>query len=395
MIPTIIQTAADLEALILEARSVACIAIDTEFVWERTYYPKLGVVQIGISENECYIIDAAHLGDITPLGSILSDPYIVKILHDAHQDLVILNRATGAFPRMVFDTQCAAGFVGLGASTSLGSLVSQLLHINLSKTETRTNWLKRPLLKKQIEYALDDVRYLPAVHERIISRAREKNVEEWLWDELRSYDNEESYHERDSSVLFHRIKGIKRFSPKELAILRELAGWREEKARSENRPREHIIDDKTLAALAQDKPKALSRLKPLQGLQQRKVQQYGREIIDLIKKGAETPPENCPHAFRQSEDDEILNARIDFAMAYIKGQCIEKGIDSSLIGSRAEIVEFMRDYTNGHVNTHRLTQGWRNEFIVEKLMKLLSGQRAIWLNPSTGLPQITTDSTTF
>ncbi len=146
-----------LHALVEKARSTDAVAIDTEFVWNRTYLPRLGLIQLALSDEDCHLIDPLALDDLSPLGELLADQQVIKILHDAPQDLAILHHETGHVPKNIFDTRLAAGFAGLPATLSLGNLINELLDINLTKTETRTNWLKRPLDEEQIQYAQDDV----------------------------------------------------------------------------------------------------------------------------------------------------------------------------------------------------------------------------------------------
>jgi len=141
--------------LIDRALNTDRVALDTEFVWERTYYPRLGLIQLALSDEDCFLIDPLAIKDLTPLGKLLNDAKVVKILHDAPQDLTILSRVTGAVPQNIFDTRISAGFSGLSSTISLADLISVLLDINLAKTETRTNWLKRPLDPSQIDYALE------------------------------------------------------------------------------------------------------------------------------------------------------------------------------------------------------------------------------------------------
>ena len=158
-----IDTTEKLHVLVERARKIDAVALDTEFVWERTYYPRLGLIQLALSREECFLIDPCALEDLSPLGELLADPTVVKIFHDASQDLAILRSATGAEPKSIFDTRLAAGFGGLSSTLSLAALVEILLDVKLKKTETRTNWLKRPLHPQQKDYALDDVRYLRKV----------------------------------------------------------------------------------------------------------------------------------------------------------------------------------------------------------------------------------------
>ena len=182
-----IDTASGLRSLVDRARKTGVVALDTEFVWERTYYPQLGLVQVGLSDDDCSLVDAAAL-DLTPLGEILEDPAIVKILHDAQQDLSLLRRATGSAARNVFDTQLAAGFVGLSATASLQDLVQALFDVTLPKTATRTDWLRRPLSDEQVDYALDDVRYLPEAREILLDRAERLGRAGWMAEELDAGD---------------------------------------------------------------------------------------------------------------------------------------------------------------------------------------------------------------
>ena len=146
-----IQTTSELTAFVKRAREMDAVALDTEFVWERTYYPQLGLIQIALSDEDCELIDPTAIDDLSPLGDLLSDRKVVKILHDAPQDLAILLQATGTPAQNVFDTRHAAGFADLPATLSLSNLIKELLDIDLPKTETRTNWLQRPLKQEQID----------------------------------------------------------------------------------------------------------------------------------------------------------------------------------------------------------------------------------------------------
>ncbi|MFC1476509.1 ribonuclease D [Fibrobacterota bacterium] len=389
MLPKIINTEENLHTLINLALHKKNVAVDTEFVWERTYYPKLGIVQIGFSKNECFLIDAVVLKDISPLGKLISDSNVTKILHDAHQDLAILRKATGSFPKNIFDTQYAAGFIGESISISLRQLVHQLIGVNLSKTETRTNWMRRPLSRRQVDYALNDVRYLPSVMQKTVSRVSNNGIKEWLLEDLGELDNPDLYRERDTFIQIRRIKGTKRFTPREMAVLFELVDWREREARAQDRPREHIVTDRTLTSITRNKPKNISELRPTKDFPERKAREYGNEMVNAVNRGLSIPPLRYHRHRKRIMDDNTLNARVDFAMAYINGMCTNRRINPATIGTRAEITEFVRDCSSKSYETHKLLRGWRNTFIGDKLKKLLAGQHAIWLDPSTGLPQIT------
>lgn len=177
-----ISTVEALKDVVAQAREAECVALDTEFVWEDTYYPKLGIIQLGWSKTECYLIDAVAVHDLSPLGDLLADAHTVKILHDAQQDLWILRHATGVTACQIFDTRCAAGFAGMSSTLSLSNLLRMCLNVLLPKTETRTDWLQRPLSDEQLEYALDDVRYLPALRDYLLKAVKQRGREAWLKD---------------------------------------------------------------------------------------------------------------------------------------------------------------------------------------------------------------------
>jgi ribonuclease D len=349
------------------------VALDTEFVWERTYYPKLGVVQIGFSEEECFLIDVPALEDLSPLGRILADPEIQIILHDAQQDLTILRRATGAFPRNVFDTRCAAGFVGLSSVLSLSDLMRQVIDQELPHNETRTNWLHRPLSKKQEAYALDDVRYLPATRQTLLDHARKRHLEAWLQEELGGYDAPELYEERDPRLQFRRLKGAGRFSARDLAVLRELAAWREEEARYRDRPRSYIIPDKMLLTCVRRKPRSPAALKSVKGLSERKIRHYGALILEAIETGLAVRAEERPQPLEPPRDKRPFREQLDLAVAHLKQKSMEQEIDPPLVATRSEIEKLVMEGRNAPPERHRLLRGWRREFLGTELLALATG----------------------
>ena len=207
---TLIQDEAALKLLVQKARQTDAVALDTEFVWERTYYPQLGLIQIALSNEECYLIDPIAIKDLSSLGKLLSDRSVIKILHDAPQDLTILQKATGAVPQNIFDTRLAAGFSDFPATLSLANLIKELLDIDLAKTETRTNWIKRPLTEDQVDYALDDVRYLRAVRVLLLTRIIGPKIKSWLQEELNLLNNPANYNGITGNGRYRKIRGSSR-----------------------------------------------------------------------------------------------------------------------------------------------------------------------------------------
>ncbi len=384
---TIIKTSQALVSLGSHAAEAGCVAIDTEFVWERTYYPTLGIVQVASSKEEAFIIDMLAIEDFTALGNILSDKKIVKILHDAQQDLTILHRATGAYPQNIFDTRLAAGFAGLSSTVSLSALLNELLGLKLAKTETRSDWLKRPLTSKQLDYALDDVRYLPATRDELLSRTEKLGHSAWLEEELAKYDNPALYEWNNPNEQFLRVKGVNRLAPRNKSVLRELALWREEMAIKKNCPRSWVISDQTLINLARQRPQVIPELETIEGLTEEMIYQYGPKMMEAIIKGCDSSDKEKPESTEPAiANKEYFNAQVDLVLAYMKGKSMAEGIDPALVATRAEITSIVQENALALPENHRILRGWRREFLGEELLQLVAGKLAVRLDNETGLP---------
>jgi ribonuclease D len=255
-VASMIDSPAALAEVVGYCHRLDSIALDTEFVWERTYYPRLGLVQVAAQAGECWLVDAVALRDLTPLAALLEAPQVTKVLHDAPQDLTILRRATGAYPARVYDTRCAAALAGLSSTTSLAELVAATVGVQLAKTESRTNWVQRPLSSEQVQYAAEDVCYLHAVRCELQRRVAALGRAEWVEQELAGMAEPSLYDERDPHIQYQRLKGAGRLSRRELAVLRELAAWREEEARRRDRPRRRVVEDHVLLDLARRQPRS-------------------------------------------------------------------------------------------------------------------------------------------
>ena len=258
-----ITTHDDLAALIDRARAQEAVALDTEFVWERTYRPALGLVQIGLGGDDVHLVDAPAIGALTALADLLADASVTKVLHDATQDLQILIRAAGGadalpdgVPINVFDTQRAAGFVGLGASISLQDLTEWSTGVRLDKGETRTNWLQRPLTDKQIVYAENDVRTLLDSAAKLRAEIDARDRSAWVADEMARYETPSLYYDADPMDAVDRLKarGVGSLHAQARTVLRHVAAWRETEARRLDRTRRMVIPDDALVAVAQHAP---------------------------------------------------------------------------------------------------------------------------------------------
>jgi ribonuclease D len=363
-----ITTQTELQALIARARAIDAVALDTEFVWERTYYPRLGLIQLALSDEECFLIDPCALTDLSPLGELLGDPAVVKIFHDAPQDLTILYQATGAVPQNIFDSRLAAGFAGFAATLSLGNLIKELLDIDLAKTETRTNWLRRPLNPKQIDYALDDVRYLRAVRVLLLARILNPTVAGWLQEDLKIYNEPGFYQPPADENRYLRIKGAGNLNRQSLATLRELASWREQEARERNRPRGHIVTDQALLYLSAKQVQSLEAMRQCEALTNNIISQYGPQLMALITKGLLCPAEECPPSLSHAKPNKTEQEELKKLQEYITLKSDVAGLDPSLIGNTSELRAVIRSKKHpGQAYPQRLAGGWRQRFLAEML----------------------------
>jgi ribonuclease D len=360
-----ITTAEDLQALIDRARETDAVALDTEFIWERTYYPKLGLIQLGLSDEECFLIDPCALDDLSPLGELLADPTVVKIFHDAPQDLCILRMATGRDPKNIFDTRLAAGFGGLSSTLSLVALLEFLLDIKLEKNETRTNWLKRPLSNAQAEYAKNDVRYLRAMRILLLARVLPE-TQPWLAAELARLDTPDNYTGIDDTKRYTKIKGNSKLDCKSLSILQELCTWRETEARKQNKPRGHIIKDNVLLSIAKEQLRDPKAIQNCGQISTKSVNTYGDNLIQLVNLGMKNPEEECPPLLRRVTLNKKEKEAFTNLLNYIRLKSDVNGVDPALIGNKNEL---MRCVKNTSPSTSRQKKGWRKEFLAEMKTK--------------------------
>jgi len=372
---TLIQTSDELEALVRIARNSGAVALDTEFVWERTYYPKLGLIQIALSDEDCYLIDPLAIDDLSALGKLLSNRSVVKIFHDAPQDLAILRRATGTTPQNIFDTRLAAGFAGFQSTLSLSNLVNELLDIELSKEETRTNWLQRPLTAEQVRYALDDVRYLRAVRVLLLTRIIGPKIKSWLQEELNLLNNPATYNGPPDNERYRRIRGSSSLDRQGLAILKNLTNWREGMARKLDRPRGHVVPDGVLLEAARSKAVSTKILQDKTTLSAKALSKYGDTLAAIADTSCKQSPDAYPREQRPVRLSQPEKNSLDRLHKFIDLKCELLGIAPSLVGNSSELKELIKTLRHHHKAPPqhlRQTEGWRKE-IVEDFFRNSAG----------------------
>lgn len=379
-----IQSAEALARVIESARTHDAVAVDTEFVWERTYYPQLCLVQLAFPDGAVHLVDTLAVDDLSALGLLLADASVTKILHDAEQDLTILRRATGSAPLNVFDTQRAGGFVGLTSTLSLQNLLREVLGVQLAKTETRTDWSRRPLSDSQLEYAEDDVRHLVPLLRELRRRAEAAGRLAWLEEEMAAYDDPTRYDERDPREDPPRVSGTGRMTGRERTVLGALVAWREEEARRVDRPRRRVLDDKTIVDLARRPPAPDDRLESHRALTERQASRYGTGLRAALAEGAAAPVEERSYP----PADDALEARLNVALGVLKGEGQATGIDPALVANRADVEALLRAAPDADPADHAMLRGWRRAFIGEGLLRLASGDAAVVVEGDDRVPRL-------
>ena len=293
-----------LAAAVARWGGAAAIAVDTEFVFERTYRPRLGIIQLAAGD-EIALVDAVRLRDLSPLAAVLGGGPR-KILHSGSGDLPILRRATGAATGPVFDTQIAAAFAGLGTGLSYAALVKTLFGIELGKHETRTDWLRRPLSADQLRYAAEDVEHLPGAAAELERRLTELGRLDWVLADsaaLAAIDSDTP----DPAVAWRRVKGLDRLPASARAVGRALAAWREREAERMDLARPFLLRDETIVALARREALAMSDVATLPGYDARRHGSHGARWIAALAEAraavdaGTAPPDDPP--FDRAERD--------------------------------------------------------------------------------------------
>ncbi|HIG75432.1 MAG TPA: hypothetical protein EYQ24_12915 [Bacteroidetes bacterium] len=379
----------DLAAVCTRARQQVAVALDTEFVWERTYYPALGVVQIGLGQDDVHLVDTVALtgDDLAPLAELIADPDTEIVLHDALQDLQILARATGALPRNVFDTQRVAGMVGQTATASLQDLVEWAVGIRLDKGATRTNWLQRPLSDQQVPYAEDDVRYLLDVRDKLVDEAEARGRIAWIDEEMVIYEDEAAYTETDPMDAVDRVKsrGIGKLDPQARAVLRHVSAWREREARRLDRTRRMVLPDDALADIASRRPRSEKDLGRV--LTDRQSRRYAESLLEAVRAGEDAPAEPRPRRGRPGPEEERRQAQLNVLQGLVAGQCTTNDVDPQLAATKSQLTALVREGADAEPTGHPVLQGWRRAFIGEALLAFLRGEGSVGLDGRDGWPR--------
>jgi ribonuclease D len=391
--PRLISTSSALAELVGHLRAAGRFAFDTEFVSEETYEPVLGLAQIATRERVA-AIDTLAIQDLEPLWDVLTDPAVEVVMHAAGEDLRILLQRAGRLPARVVDVQVAAGLVGHGYPMSLGNLVRAELGLAVPGGETRTDWLRRPLSPAQLQYALDDVRYLLDLADRINERLAAWNRTAWAEDEYRARIEAIAARHEDEDR-WRRMPGINQLSRRGLEVARRLDAWRHAEARRANRPLRQILRDDLLVAIAKRQPASRRDLEALRDVQRSPILGRAREVLDVIAEAQLVPEAELPRHGPRYDEGPGLPMVVSLLQAALGRCCVEQRIAASLVGTSSDLKELVRWHAAGYPETWRpaLSEGWRGEVCGRTLIDVLSGRCALRIDdPTADVPVALVDS---
>lgn len=355
-----IETADALAAFAAQLAHVPELALDTEFMREKTYRAELCLVQVAHA-GEAACIDPIALRDIAPLAPLLTGGG-VKIMHAARQDLEVLLPAVGLV-RPVFDTQIAAALAGFPAQIGYAELARRLLGVELAKAHTRTDWTRRPLSAEQQEYALDDVRHLPAMRASLLATLGDRNRLGWLEEELATLDSVDALRVEPEDA-WKKLKGLPPLDDGRQRLAQSIAAWRERRAIDRNRPRGWILDDASIREIVLRLPASLNALGALPEMQESVVRKCGEDLLALVREaGIGEPPPPLPR--RERPDPAVLatTKRLAGIAAEIAG---DLGIGPEVLATRRELEKLAAGRKDVNV-----LRGWRASVVGNRLLSAL------------------------
>ena len=380
--------------LVTEARSAGKLALDTEFIGEGRYRTLLCLVQLAVPESagmaeRIELVDplAPEL-DAAPLAGLIADPAVQVVVHAGRQDIALMRRRFATEVRNVFDTQVAAGFVGLGAQSSYESLLVELLGIRLSKSASFTRWDARPLSPEQLAYAREDVVHLLELSSALERRLAALDRLDWAREECAPL--ERASDERDPDVIFSRLPRIRGVSASARPIARELVRWREQTAARQDRPAQSVLSDSALIEVAKRKPTSGDELGQIRGVQAASLRRRGSELLQAVERGRRLPPEPVPHEARRTTPRPEDAALVALAEALVRARAREANLAYELLASRADLHAIVAAGATDHSRIAgaspndaageadvRTLRGWRRELVGQELLDLLDGRLSL------------------
>ncbi|MGK2923705.1 MAG: ribonuclease D [Methyloceanibacter sp.] len=362
----------DLAAACAKLATAPFIAVDTEFMREQTFWPRLCLVQIAGGETEVLIDSMAPDIDLKPLFDLMVDETVLKVFHSARQDVEIVHHLAGVIPHPIFDTQVAAMVCGFGEAVSYSMLVKRLLGRNLDKSSRFTDWSRRPLSERQLTYALGDVTYLRDLYPKLRAQLDQSERASWLNEEMAVLTDPATY-ELHPEHAWRRLK-MRIKTPKALAILMELAAWREREAQTQDVPRSRVLKDEALYDIAGQAPRSVEDLGSLRSLHNGFARsQRGRAVLEAVQRGRERDPATVPPLQRGEPMPPEAQAVVDLLRVLLKATAGRHGVAPKLIATSEDLEQIAR---SDDADAAAL-RGWRLKLFGEDALALKRGDLAL------------------
>ncbi|MGI6536284.1 MAG: ribonuclease D [Eggerthellaceae bacterium] len=357
-----------LNAFIGRAMNSDVLAIDTEFLREKTFHARLCLLQMA-TRDEDVIVDPFEVTDLTPLIPLMQNPNVMKLFHAGRQDVGILYRELGIMPWPVFDTQIAAALLGFTQQVGYAALVHAECGVQLKKGDSYTDWSRRPLADSQISYAAEDVIYLPKVYSKMKRRLEDMGRLHWLDHDFHELVNPDKYDTKPRER-YLRLKRVNQLSRKQLSAAREFAAWREERAESANIPRKWVVTDEQIVESCKRETRSVDQLFMVRGMRDKLNTADARTVVKLIIKGLDSPQEEWPVTSRKSRNEANVDTVVDLMCALVRYRAKENEIAFQTLASHDQLVAIAR----GHTEDVPLLKGWRREIVGAELLDLVNGR---------------------
>ncbi|HBA66211.1 MAG TPA: ribonuclease D [Methylococcaceae bacterium] len=368
-----IDTPQKLDELCRQIAKEAWLALDTEFLREKTYYPKFCLLQIA-TPDWVACVDPIALDDLSALFEAIYNPAITKVFHSCRQDLEIFYQLTGKIPQPIFDTQIAAPLLGFQENPGYAMLVSSFLNINLSKAHTRTDWTVRPLSQAQLQYAADDVIYLCQIYQTMLKKLAELNRLDWLENDFAMLNDPELYDISPENAWL-KIRGKNKLTGKQLSIVQTLAEWREQTAQKEDRPRNWLLRDDMMFELAKQQPGTVEEMLKVHNINERMVNKHGKVLCQLINEAKQRPPVPLHENGRSPKKTQQQEAILDILTALVRIRADENSLNPAILADRKALELLLFEDPES-----LLLKGWRYAMAGRELMGLLKGEQVLGID---------------
>lgn len=362
-----------LRDLVTRLRGAKAVAIDTEFMREKTYYARLCLVQLG-TDDIAAIVDPLVIEDLSPLCDLLTDPDVVKVFHAGSQDMEIFYRMCGCAAAPVFDTQVAATLAGFPQQVGYGPLVKELLGVALDKGDTYTDWARRPLSDTQIEYALNDVRYLPEVHRRLVATLEGEGRLSWLDADFAHIEDPATY-DVVPEECWRRVKRVSSLNRRQLAVAREVTAWREREAQRRDVPKRWILGDESIVEIARRAPITPDEVASIRGVSDKAGKAAQRGVAEAVVRGVAVPESELPSITKRKRPAGDIDGAVDLMIALVRARARERGVAMPLLAGRDDLERLAA----GEREASPLLEGWRREMVGDELVELLEGSLSMRL----------------